>query len=119
MRLGRQFTTLTLKRIMMAFFLTVFMIPFFVQTTYVTSVSRYQSFLGMLNEIKEIGGRDDFMLAVSLFIEQQTTNKDRLLKFESDWYTYDDGYLDQLRPIDLIKVELHGFILTMNFNWTN
>ena len=45
MRLGKKFTELTIKRILIVFFLIVYSIPFVIDTTYVDAVDRYTPFL--------------------------------------------------------------------------
>jgi hypothetical protein len=56
---------------MIVFFMIVYSVPFFTETTYMSAIKRFEPFMATLKQIERNGNRSDFVRAVTMFISDQ------------------------------------------------
>lgn len=105
---------------MIVFFMIVYSVPFFIETTFMSAANRFDPFLLTLKGLEETGDKAAFSRGVTMFLNNQFTSPGGfpLVKFESDWYTFDDGYEDKLRTMEKLIVERYGYRLVVNYTYT-
>lgn len=43
---------------------------------------------------------------------------DPIVVFESEWYSFDNGYFDELRKMETLVIEDHGYKVVINYAFT-
>ena len=114
----RKFTHNTIMRVMMIFFATVFMIPMFISTTYKPFASEHEPFLIMFKRMHENGSSPQLYRSnLDAYVNLNKDLFDPLIRLEGPDYLYSDGVYDrdEIRDLETIKYEKHGFKLVFSF----
>ena len=46
------------------------------------------------------------------------SRSDKVVFFESEWYTFDDGYLDKLRTMEKLTIDRYGYLIIIDYSGT-
>lgn len=114
----RKFTHNTIKRVMMIFFATVFMIPFFISTTYKPFASEHEPFLIMFKRMHDSGtSLQVYRENLDAYVKLNRDIFDPIIRLEGPDYLFSDAKYDrnELRELETIEYEKHGFKLVFNF----